>query len=225
MDEFLGYNLKSFGVQPRTIHGLPGIITMHFIHGNWKHLINNSLAFFVLNGFLFYFYRSISGRVFIPLFFLSGVVLWIIGRPSNHIGASMLIYGLFAFLFFGGLMRKNPRLRRVSLFVAFYYGSMVWYIFPIEEGISWEGHLSGLFVGAILAWVYRRKGPPEPVYRYEIEPEPDPAEPYWMPDYGKQTNSNPVGQPSDDWHKAVEEALKDPSVKYEGTSKNDFRMP
>lgn len=183
MDEYLGFHLWPNGIHPRTIEGLRGIFTMHFLHADWTHLINNTLSFFVLNSFLFYFYRRLSLQVFAWLFVLPGLVLWIIGRPANHIGASMLVYGLFGFLLLSGLVRKNPQARRVALVVALYYGSMVWYVFPIETGISWEGHLSGLTVGAVLALVYRRKGPPEPVYRFETEPDPDDSDPYWMPGY------------------------------------------
>lgn len=183
MDEYLGYAVKQYGMYPRKLDGLRGILTMHFIHGDWKHLLNNSMSFFVLNSFLFYFYRRISLPVFGWIFLISGIVLWIIGRPGLHIGASMLVYGLFGFLLFSGLMRKSHKARRVALAVAFYYGSMIWYAFPIEAGISWEGHLSGLVTGAVLALIYRKKGPSEPVYHFESEPEPDESEPYWMPGY------------------------------------------
>lgn len=195
MDEYLGYNLKPFGMRPRSIDGIKGVFTMHFLHGDWKHLINNTLSFFVLNSFLFYFYRSLSLKVFGWLFLFSGIVLWFIGRPANHIGASMLIYGLFGFLLFSGLLRKNPRARRVALAVSLYYGSMMWYAFPIEAGISWEGHLSGLTVGAVLALVYRKQGPPEPTYRFESEPEPDDSDPYWMPGYQPPAADDKSGEP------------------------------
>jgi len=183
MDEYLGYSVRQYGMYPRRFDGLRGIVTMHFIHGDWKHLLNNSMSFMVLNSFLFYFYRRISLPVFGWIFFVSGLILWVIGRPAYHIGASMLVYGLFGFHIFSGLVRRSHKARRIALAVTFYYGSMIWYAFPIEAGISWEGHLSGLVVGAFLALLYRKKGPSEPTYRYETEPEPDDAEPYWMPGY------------------------------------------
>jgi len=34
---------------------------------------------------------------------------------------------------------------------------MVWYIFPIEQKISWEGHLSGFLIGFIIAYIYKNK--------------------------------------------------------------------
>src|SRR5690554_7989514 len=84
---------------------------------------------------------------------------------------SGVIYGLFGFLFISGFFKKYLPLQAISLFVAFVYGSMIWGIFPMEQGVSWEGHLSGFLVGSLLAVVFRKKGPVPPKYRYEIEKE------------------------------------------------------
>ena len=90
---------------------------------------------------------------------LTGLLTWILGRPSYHIGASGIIYLLVSFIFFSGIVRKYYRLIALSLIVVFLYGSMIWYIFPMEERISWEGHLSGFLVGSVFAFIFRKKGP------------------------------------------------------------------
>jgi hypothetical protein len=153
---------------------------MHFLHGGLNHIWHNTLAFIVLNTFLFYFYRSISIKTFFTIFFFSGIMLWLIGRPTVHIGASMIIYGEFAFLFLSGIIRKNPILARVTLIVGLYYGSLVWYLFPVDAKISWEGHLSGFVIGLIAAIIFRKQGPQRKVYRYEVEPELSDENPYWL---------------------------------------------
>ena len=88
---------------------------------------------------------------------LSGFLTWCIGRPSYHIGASGLIYVLVSFIFFKGVFAKHYRLIALSLLVAFLYGSMIWNTIPLEEGISWEGHLSGLIVGLVFALLFRKQ--------------------------------------------------------------------
>ncbi|MFY7707721.1 MAG: rhomboid family intramembrane serine protease [Flavobacteriales bacterium] len=176
MDEYLGYRMNQYGMFPRDLEGLRGIFTMHFIHGNLEHIWHNTLGFLVLNSFLFYFYRTISIRVFLFTFFVSGIMLWLIGRPTYHIGASMLLYAQFSFLFFSGLIRKNPQMMRVSLIVALYYGSLVWYLFPIDPKVSWEGHLSGFLAGIIAVFAYRKVGPQRKVYQYELEPDEEEVE-------------------------------------------------
>lgn len=196
MDAYLGYHLKSYGLQPRTLEGLRGIITVHFLHGDWQHILQNSLGILVLNTFLFYFYRQIAGKVFMWIFFLAPLLLWIIGRPSNHIGASVLLYGEFAFLFFSGVIRKNPLLMRVSLVVTFFYGSLIWYLFPVDARVSWEGHAAGFLVGLVLAITYRKQGPQRKVYQYETEPElPDDENAYWKLPQDRTTESTTQEKP------------------------------
>ena len=87
----------------------------------------------------FYSYKNIAKEIFLWLFFVSGFWLWVIGRPSLHIGASGVVYALASFLFTSGLIRKTPRLAAISLIVIFLYGSMIWGIFPTQPSISWEG--------------------------------------------------------------------------------------
>ena len=180
LEEFLGYHFKMYGLKPRTGEGLAGILTIHFLHGDWGHIGQNSLGILVLNTFLFYFYRQISIKVFLIIFVVSPILLWLVGRQSNHIGASVLLYGEFAFLFISGIIRNNPLLMRVSLVVILYYGSLVWYIFPVDARISWEGHACGFLVGAVLAYLFRNQGPQRKIYQFEMEPElPDDENAYW----------------------------------------------
>jgi membrane associated rhomboid family serine protease len=159
MDSVLKLDLVYHGLFPRKISGLQGILFGPLIHGGIKHIVANSLPLFALSSLLFYFYRNLSFRVLFFCYFLNGILVWIIGRPSYHVGASGVIYGLAGFLFVSGLLRKHLGLMAISFLVAFQYGSMIWGIFPIEDHISWESHFSGLLTGLCLAWVYRNRGP------------------------------------------------------------------
>jgi len=158
-----------YGVLPRTIEGLKGILFSPFIHGDWEHLTNNALPLFVLTATLMYFYKGIAKEVFLWSWLMSGLWLWAIGRPSFHIGASGLLYALASFLFFSGFIRKHTKLMAISMFVVFLYGGMVWGIFPMKKHISWEGHLAGALAGLILAYWFKESGPPKQVYQYEID--------------------------------------------------------
>ena len=105
---------------------------------------------------LFYFYRQIAWKVIIYGILLSGFLTWCIGRPGNHIGASGLIYVLVSFIFFKGIFAKYYRLVALSLLIIFLYGSMIWYVFPVKEGMSWEGHLAGLITGFLFSIFFRK---------------------------------------------------------------------
>ena len=153
-----GFNFNKLGVYPRTFKGIRGVFLTHFIHSDTKHLFNNSVPLFVLSASLLYFYKVVANKVLIYGAVLTGLITWIIARQSYHIGASGVVYLLFSFVFFSGIIKKHYRLVAMSLITIFLYGSMVWYLFPVKEGVSWEGHLSGFLVGLFFAYIFRRKG-------------------------------------------------------------------
>lgn len=152
-----GFNFSKFGIYPQTFKGLRGVLLSPFIHGDIQHIYHNTMPLFVLSMALFYFYRHIAWKVLFFGILFSGFFTWSIGRPSYHIGASGLIYVLVSFTFFKGVLAKHYRLIALSLLVVFLYGSMIWYTLPIEKGISWEGHMSGLITGLIFALFFRRE--------------------------------------------------------------------
>lgn len=169
----MDFDLSSYGLFPRKASGLFGIVTIPFIHGSWSHLINNSIPLLVLGWALFHFYPTLAWKTLFWIWISSGIWLWISGRPSFHIGASGIVYGLAAFLFLSGWIRREKRVASLSLLIAFLYGGMWWGILPVDPTISWEGHLWGALAGFALAWVYRKKGPQRTDYKWDEEEDPD----------------------------------------------------
>ena len=170
-----GSNWVHFGVEPKNISGLKGVFFSPFIHGSVKHLFNNVLPLFFLLSAMMHFYDKLAYSIYIIIHIASGCLLWIIGREVFHIGASGVVYGLAAFMFFSGIFRRNTQLLAFSLLITFLYGSMVWGIFPetVKKGVSWEGHLSGATIGFILSIILLKKGPQKKKYDWDEEDNQD----------------------------------------------------
>jgi membrane associated rhomboid family serine protease len=189
-------HLSDQGVWPRSVKGLPGIVAHFFIHGDFTHILSNTISFLVLSLLLFVSYRQIAFKVFAVMVPLTGAGLWLIGRSTEHghdichIGASGVIFSLFGFLLLSGLIRKNKTTMALTALVIFLYGYMVWGIFPLEKRVSWEGHLAGLIVGLLLAVLFRKKGPqPDKFLIHEEEEEEDnipEEEKYWLKEFPQQ---------------------------------------
>ncbi|HRZ32005.1 MAG TPA: rhomboid family intramembrane serine protease [Flavobacterium sp.] len=168
-----------YGILPRSWSGLRGILLSPFLHGDIKHLYNNSIPLLFLIALLRYFYREVSLQVLIFGILVSGLGTWIIGRENYHIGASGLIYVLVSFIFFKGVQTKYYRLVALSLVIVMLYGGTIWYIFPeVDNQISWEGHLAGFITGFLFSILYKAEKYKKPI-RYEWEkpnfnPELDP---------------------------------------------------
>ncbi|MGB4293121.1 MAG: rhomboid family intramembrane serine protease [Bacteroidales bacterium] len=160
------------GIYPLSLKGLPGILFSPFIHGDFKHLYSNTIPLLFLGTALFYFYSEPALKIWFLNYFLTGILVWLTGRAAWHIGASGLVYGLTAFLFFSGIIRRYYRLAALSLLVVFLYGSMVWGMFPgFYRDVSWESHMMGFVSGILLAIIYRHEGPQRPVYKWLDEEE------------------------------------------------------
>jgi membrane associated rhomboid family serine protease len=149
-------DLSHFGILPRSYEGLAGILFSPLIHGNFDHLLSNTLPLLVLGIIIMYFYRRIAFEVFFWVYLMTGVWVWISANSKGyHIGASGLVYGFLSFLFFSGVFRKDTRSIALALLVTSVYGGLVWGIFPSQSGISWESHFFGALSGAICAFQYR----------------------------------------------------------------------
>jgi len=145
--------LHNYGLLPRTLRGLIGIFTMPFLHAGLGHLLANLSGLVVLLGFLLVFHSSRAIEVLVEVTVLGGIFLWLVGRPSLHVGASLMVYGIAGFLMAAGIsQRKIPEVLAAVGVVFLYGGSLVWGLLPIRSGVSWEGHLVGLIAGALIGY-------------------------------------------------------------------------
>jgi len=195
VDVFLGLDFRSWGVYPRDLTGLRGIIFYPLLHGDareegfqlfghFDHVFSNSIPLLVLGFILFYSYRKVAYKVWAAIWVISGAAVWMFARGSIHIGASGLVYGLAFFVFFSGVFRKDMKSIALALLVAFFYGGLVWGVLPLQSGVSWEGHLFGAFAGTMMAWWYQDVGVEKKTYAWMSEKEENPREvvekPFWV---------------------------------------------
>ena len=153
----LKLDLSGLGIHPRDTSSLIGIITAPLIHGNWEHLLSNTLPLIILGLLLFFSYPKIALKIWILNYCITDVLVWIFARTNAyHIGASGIIYGLASFLLCSGFIRMNISAIAIASGVALFYGGMVWGILPIQPNVSWESHLIGGITGAILAVIFRK---------------------------------------------------------------------
>ncbi len=185
----LNINLDKFGLLPRHLTGLIGIITAPLLHAGFAHLFSNTLPLLFLGTGILYFYPDSSFKVFLMVYLVPGIFVWLVARTAYHIGASGMVYGLVTFLFFSGIIRRDTRSIALALIVTFLYGSIVWGILPLDNGVSWEYHLFGSLTGIYCAFSYRGA---DPYKKYDWE---DESEEDW-PD--KLEISHHKGYPYDD---------------------------
>ncbi|WP_395373754.1 rhomboid family intramembrane serine protease [Marinicella sp. W31] len=153
--------LSNYGVRPRTVDGLIGIISMPFLHSGLAHIVNNSLPLMIAMTALYGNYPKTATKTVILSTLFSGALVWLLAREVNHIGSSGLFYALLSYLFASGFFKKDIQSIGISLAIAFLYGGMLYGLIPEDNGISWEAHLYGFLVGLALAWKDRDRDKPK----------------------------------------------------------------
>jgi membrane associated rhomboid family serine protease len=148
----LPFNIIAFGVTPRSLLGLVGIPLMPFLHADLGHLLSNTVPLAILL-LLLAGSKANSRTIVLYIVLLSGLLVWLFGRPATHVGASGLIYGLIAFLLVSGILERRVVPLIISLLVGFLYGgTLLWGIVPdLGSHVSWEGHLFGAIAGGVAA--------------------------------------------------------------------------
>lgn len=159
------------GLAPREWSGLVGILGAPLVHGSLGHLAANSAPTFVLLSLGMYAVPRATVRALPLIWILSGLLVYALGRPSLHIGASGVTHGLMAFLFLLGALRRDRVTLAIALVVFFLYGGMIYGFLPTAPGISFEYHGAGLAAGVLAALLWRQLDPPPAVRRYSWEDE------------------------------------------------------
>ncbi|MCW5965996.1 MAG: rhomboid family intramembrane serine protease [Bryobacterales bacterium] len=153
---FLG--LQRWGIVPRDINGLPGILFAPLLHANLFHTAANTIPLFVLMLLLVLQAGRKWPQPFAFIWLGTGLGTWVIGRGGAvHLGASGVVYGLLTYLIASGIYQRNWRSMLIAAFVFLTFGSMLWRIFPPTWFISWESHLCGAVVGVLVASMARHR--------------------------------------------------------------------
>ena len=174
-------NFRNFGLLPRDVDGIIGIFTAPFIHGSFQHLMSNSVPLFVMTFLIVFFYKRIAYQSILLIYVLTGFAVWAFARDNvMHIGASGVVYGLVAFVFWTGIFRRNVKSIILALIIVTFYSGLFLGIMPTQQGISWESHLFGGLVGILVAFWMK-----DDIEKDERQEDPwkdeQPADKYFLP--------------------------------------------
>jgi membrane associated rhomboid family serine protease len=137
-----------FGIVPRHIMGLPGILFSPFVHGDFNHLFFNAIPlFFLMNMVLVYGLKAFI-IVSLSIIILTGILVWLFGRHAIHIGASGVIMGYFGFSVIVAFLAPSFLSIMLIILCLYYFGGLVASLIPTgEDGVSVEGHIFGFISG------------------------------------------------------------------------------
>ena len=158
VDIALDHRLDRFGIEPRDVDGLDGVVAAPFLHVGFAHLIANTIPFVVLGVVIAFegLWRLVG--VFAITALVSGLGTWLIAPEDTiHLGASGVVFGFATYLIARGLFNRRGREIAIGLVVVLLFGGALLAGIEPQRGISWQGHLFGAIGGVVAARVLSRR--------------------------------------------------------------------
>ena len=152
LNGLVDHSLNAYGLVPRTTGGMVGIPLSPFLHGSFLHVQSNAVGLLALGCLAVIRSRERFPWVCLVIILIGGLGVWLIGRSATHVGASGLVFGLFGYLLFKGLLDRSILSVLVAAVVAGVFGwAVLSGVLPTNTFVSWEGHLCGLAAGILAA--------------------------------------------------------------------------
>lgn len=166
VDAVPGVRLDAWGITPRQLDGLPGIVLAPFLHGGFRHLVANTVPFLVLGAAIAAGGLGRFLRVTVIVALTSGAGVWLLGSPGTiALGASGVVFGYLTYLVARGIVARNVLWLAGGALALLVYGGILWGLLP-RPGVSWSGHVFGAVGGVVAALALHRR----PARREEPEP-------------------------------------------------------
>lgn len=152
-------SFNQLGIIPRYVPGLRGVVLGPFLHGSLQHYFSNIVPLCIFSYLLLQYSLRRFVQVTLSVMVITGLLVWLFGRPATHIGASGLIYGYFGYLVLAGFLSGRFKLMLISVLVAFFYGGLILGVLPSTPFVSWESHLFGFISGLAAAKLWAKPSP------------------------------------------------------------------
>ncbi len=152
-----GRSLNQYSIIPRHISTLPFIFSSPFLHANTAHYLSNIIPLSLLSYFALQFGTKRFYLALTNIIILGGILVWLMAREAHHLGASILVYGLFAYIVVGGFRLRSIKLLSIATITLFLYSGLIWGVLPIFTMVSWESHLFGFISGVIAAYNIKKR--------------------------------------------------------------------
>lgn len=158
------YAFDRFGLEPRVIGGLWGILTEPFLHASYDHIESNTLPLIAIGWVLLLSGLRIWAIVTAWVVLVGGALTWMAGPSHTEIvGASGMVFGWMGYLLGRAIFTRRITWILAAVLVLSFFGSLLFGALPSQRtDIAWQAHLFGLIAGIAIAFLLhprtRRRG-------------------------------------------------------------------
>jgi membrane associated rhomboid family serine protease len=160
IDQAVDAGFDQYGIEPRDVSGLDGIVLSPFLHAGFDHLAANTVPFIAMGVLIALSGLARVAAVTAIVALVGGVGTWLVAPEHTiHIGASGIVFGYGAYLIVRGLYSRRFAHLAAGILIVGIWGTTLLAGLAPEEGISWQGHLFGAVGGVVAARLLDRQRP------------------------------------------------------------------
>jgi membrane associated rhomboid family serine protease len=142
------YDLDRFGLQPREVDGLWGLVTMPFLHGSYSHMFSNTVPLIAVGWILLLSGLRTWATVTAIVVVGGGLLTWLVAPHGLIVGASGLIFGWLGYLLARAYFSRKLKWILTAAVVLTFFGGFLFGLFPtLRSGVSWQAHVCGFAAG------------------------------------------------------------------------------
>ena len=160
IDAASNHRLDRFGLKPREVDGLWGVLASPFLHASWWHLISN-MAPFVLLGWVVLLSGLRTWLVVTAIVMFGGAIAtWLIAPAGVIVGSSGVVFGWMGYLIARAFFARRLLWIVIAVFVAFFFSGLFAGLLPsISSNVSWQAHVCGFAAGVGAGWLLHPRPP------------------------------------------------------------------
>lgn len=144
--------LDRFGLRPRRLDGLWGVLTQPFLHSGWGDLLSDTLPL-VLIGWVVLItglreWAIVSGVVLV----FGGLGTWLVAPAGLLLNAGGIVFGWLGYLLARAVVARRIRWIITAIMVLAIFGALLGSLAPDYKAHSaWASHLCGFLAGVLAA--------------------------------------------------------------------------
>lgn len=149
------YGFNRFGLKPRSVDGLWGILTQPFLHESWGHLLSNTVPLAAIGWALLLSGWRVFCFVTVVVIVLGDFLTWLVA-PSGEVivGASGLVFGWLGYLLARAYFTRRFKWIVTAVALLVFFGTLLGSLLPtVNARVSWQSHVTGLVVGVFVGWL------------------------------------------------------------------------
>ncbi len=154
------YRLNRFGLMPRKVDGLWGVLTQPFLDTAYSHLVTNTVAVVLIGWTVMLTGLRLWCAVTVVVIALGGILTWLVAPTGQLVvGAAALVFGWLGYLLARAIFSRKLRWIFTAIAVLFFFGALLVGLFPsLKSGAMWQSHVCAFVAGAVVGAILHPRG-------------------------------------------------------------------